>query len=257
MQPDQETAPLRLPQIRSVSLTEPFSWLASGWRDFCRLPVSSLLYGGVLAIISAMIFQALWRTGSAELFFILLAGFLLIGPMLGMGLYEAARRLEAGERVTLADMVWVRRALRREFILLGLLLVFLYLLWTRMAHIIYALSTSRILRTPEQFIDFALNQPEGQVMTLLVLATGGIIAFCNFALAVIAAPMLLDRRYHVFIALATSVKAVNRNFFAMFAWACLISVLTLAGIALAFTGLAVIFPVIGFASWHAYRGLTG
>lgn len=248
--------PLRMPEIRTIGLAEPFAWLRAGWRDFLAIPASALLYGAGLSAISALIFWALWRTGSAELFFVLLGGFLLIGPLLAMGLYEAARRLETGARVTFLDMIWVRPAIRREFILLGLLLVFLYLLWTRMAHVIYAVSTSRILRTPEQFLDFALTTTEGQLMVLVTLLTGAGVAFVNFSLAVIAAPMLLDTRYHVFLALAASVKAVNRNFFPMLLWAVIITLLTLIGIAAAFAGLAVVFPVIGFASWHAYRGLT-
>lgn len=248
--------PLKMPEIRTIGLTAPFDWLRAGWNDFRRIPASALLYGAGLSAISALIFWALWRTGSAELFFVLLGGFLLIGPMLAIGLYEAARRLETGAPVSIGDMVWVRTAVRREFILLGLLLVFLYLLWTRMAHVIYAVSTSRIIRTPEQFLDFALTTTEGQLMLVMALLTGGFVAFVNFALAVIAAPMLLDSRYHVFLALAASVKAVNRNFFPMLLWAVIITLLTLAGIAAAFIGLAVVFPVIGFASWHAYRGLT-
>lgn len=249
-------APLKMPEIRTIGLSAPFAWLKAGWRDFLRIPVSAMLYGAGLSAISALIFWALWRTGSAEIFFILLGGFLLIGPMLAMGLYEAARRLETGTPVSFLDMVWIRTAMRREFILLGLLLVFLYLLWTRMAHVIYAISTNRIMKTPEQFLDFALTTTEGQLMLIMTLLTGAGVAFVNFTLAVIAAPMLLDSRYHVFLALAASVKAVNRNFFPMLLWAVVITLLTLAGIALAFAGLAIVFPVIGFASWHAYRGLT-
>ena len=140
--------------------------------------------------------------------------------------------------------------------MLGLLMVFLYFLWTRIAQVIYALSTWRILKGRAEFLHFVLAEPSGQMMILMGLVTGGVVAFCNYSLAVVAAPMLLDRRYDVFMALATSVRAVNRNFFPMLFWAFLIVFLTLIGIAMAFIGLAVVFPVVGMASWHAYRALV-
>lgn len=39
-------------------------------------------------------------------------------------------------------------------------------------------------------------------------------------------------------------------------WAFLIVALSLEGISLAFVGLAIAFPVIGMASWHAFRALV-
>lgn len=176
--------------------------------------------------------------------------------MLGMGLYAASRSLAAGRKPRLAEVFWVRDAAHIEQLILGLLLVFLYFLWTRMAQVIYALSTWRILRDRSDFLNFVLLDPAGQVMILIGLATGGAVAFCNYAPAAVAAPMLLDRRYTVFMALATSVRAVNRNFFPMLLWAVLIVALTLIGILFAFIGLAIVFPIIGMASWHACKALV-
>ncbi|MDP3460564.1 MAG: DUF2189 domain-containing protein [Hyphomonas sp.] len=248
--------PQRLPDINTVSMRAPFEWLAAGWRDFLAAPVIATLYGLILAGISAGIFWALYSTGSASWFFVLLGGFLLVGPMLGMGLYEISRSLEAGRKLRLIDIILVKDAARKELLLLGFLLVFLYFLWTRIAQVIYALSTWRILRDRSEFLNFAVFDPNGQAMILTGLVTGGFVAFCNYSLAAVAAPMLLDRRFNVFMALATSVRSVNRNFFPMLLWAFLIVALTLVGISLAFVGLAIVFPVIGMASWHAYRALV-
>lgn len=248
--------PLRLPPVNTIALNAPFVWLAAGWRDFCAVPVSAFLYGLVLAAISAGIFWALFTTGSASWFFVLLGGFLLVGPVLGMGLYAASRALAEARRPSLFSMLWVRDAARRDPLLLGFLLVFLYFLWTRIAQVIYALSTSRIYKTRSGFLEFVLFDPSGQIMILTGLATGGFVAFVNYSLASVAAPMLLDRRYDVFMAMACSVRAVNRNFYPMLLWAFLIVALTVIGISFAFIGLAVVFPVIGMASWHAYRALV-
>lgn len=246
----------RLPDIETVSMAAPLGWLAAGWRDFRAAPLICGAYGAILAGISAGLFYFLYRTGSVSWFFVLLGGFLIIGPMLGMGLYEAARLRAAGQKPTFLGMIWVRTAMRRDQLLLGLLMVFLYFLWTRIAQVIYALSTPRIFREPEDFLTFALTDPNGQSMVLAGFITGGIVAFCNYSLAVIAAPMLLDRRYDVFMALATSVRSVNRNFFPMLLWAVIITALTALGVMTAFLGLIIIFPVIGLASWHAYTGLV-
>lgn len=246
----------RLPDINTIGLQAPLDWLAAGWRDFLAAPVISLLYGSVLAAISAGIFWVLYATGSASWFYVLLGGFLIIGPMLGMGLYAIARALAEGRKPRLLEVIWVQDAARKDQLLLGLLLVFLYFLWTRIAQVIYALSTWRILKGRSEFLHFVLVDPNGQMMILMGLLTGGVVAFCNYALAAVAAPMLLDRRYDVFMALATSVRCVNRNFFPMLFWAVLIVLLTLFGILAAFAGLAIVFPVIGMASWHAYRALV-
>jgi len=246
----------RLPDINNIALMAPLSWLAAGWRDFSRAPLSCVLYGVILASISGGIFLALYRTNSASWFFVLLGGFLIVGPMLGMGLYEAARQISQGLKPSFMGMLWVRTAMRRDQLLLGFLLVFLYFLWTRIAQVIYALATPRLFREPAEFLDFMMYDPNGQAMALAGLLTGGFVAFCNYSLTVIAAPMLLDRRFDVFMALATSVRAVNRNFFPMLFWAILITGLTVVGIATAFIGLIIVFPVIGLASWHAYTALV-
>ena len=100
-------APQRLPGINTIGMGAPVEWLAAGWRDFLAAPGISLLYGSVLAAISAGIFWVLYSTGSASWFYVLLGGFLIVGPMLGMGLYAMARSLALGEKPKLLDVIWV------------------------------------------------------------------------------------------------------------------------------------------------------
>jgi len=54
----------------------------------------------------------------------------------------------------------------------------------------------------------------------------------------------------------TSLKAVGANVPAMIVWGTIIVALTAAGFALFFVGLVVTVPVIGHATWHAYRALV-
>ena len=78
----------------------------------------------------------------------------------------------------------------------------------------------------------------------------GGLAFCVSAFAL---PMILHQDADGATAILTSINAVLRNKRVLALWALLIFVLTAAGIATALIGLAFTTPVIGYATWHAYR----
>lgn len=245
-----------LPGIRTITLLAPFSWLAEGWRDLMRAPGPLLLYGLGVAAVSFALCYAVYITNGTFWVMILTAGFVLIAPILAMGPYEAGRRLERGERPRLSQILFVRAAFRQDIAYLSLLLLLLYFLWSRVAQIVYGLSTYQIHRDVDSLVAFALGTSEGRVMLLTGTLTGGVLAFVAFALVVVSAPMLLNARASVFAAVATSVRAVNANFFPLLLWAVIITTLLLASAATGFLALVVVFPWLGLASWHAYRSLT-
>ncbi len=246
----------RLPDVASVGFTAPLSWLAGGWADFRKAPVPCLIYGLGLALISFAIVGGVLFSGHANWVMILTGGFFFIAPMLAMGLYEAGRQLEFGLKPRLSQMLLVKTASAGNLAVLGLALFLVYLLWTRAASVVYGLSTFRAHETVEAFVAFAFTDPEGLNMTLWGTLIGGAIAFVAFCFVVVSAPMLLDRKSDIFIATATSFRAVFRNFGPLLFWAVLIVALTLLGIATACIGLIVIFPVLGLASWRAYRDMV-
>ena len=246
----------RLPDVASVGFTAPLSWLSGGWADFRKAPLPCLIYGLGLALISAAIVGGVLFSGHANWVMILTGGFFFIAPMLAMGLYEAGRQLEFGVKPRLSQMLLVKTASAGNLAVLGLALFLVYLLWTRAASVVYGLSTFRAHETVEAFVAFAFTDPEGLNMTLWGTLIGGAIAFVAFCFVVVSAPMLLDRKSDIFIATATSFRAVFRNFGPLLFWAVLIVALTLLGIATACIGLIVIFPVLGLASWRAYRDMV-
>lgn len=254
--PETEPVPFRLPDVARVSMRAPLAWLAGGWSDFRKAPGPCLVYGIGLAAISASIIGSIFLSGHADWVMVLTGGFFLVAPMLAMGLYEAGRSLENGQKPSLSQMLFVKTASARNLAVLGLALFLVYLLWTRAASVIYGLSTYRNHETVEAFLRFAFTEPEGLQMTFWGTVIGGAIAFVAFCFACVAAPMLLDRNTDVFVATATSFRAVFANFGPMILWASLIVLLTLVGIATACIGLIAIFPVIGLASWRAYRDLV-
>lgn len=251
-----EPKSLNLPDIAIISAKTPFSWLLGGFRDFRSAIGPCLAYGMIMALISAAISYAIVFSGHSDWIMVLIGGFFLIGPMLAMGLYEAGRQIEAGRQPRFTQMAFVKSAFRQDLAYLGLGLLLLYFFWGRMAQLIYALSTYRKHDDVLQFINFMLTTNEGHNMAIAGTIAGGIIAFIAYTLVVISAPMLLDRKTDVFVASITSFRAVTKNPLPMLVWAILITFLIAIGILSGFIGLAVIFPVLGLASWRAYRELV-
>lgn len=246
-----------LPSVRAVGMDAPFRWLAGGWSDLWRAPLPHLIYGAALAAISLWLSYALITSNAAFWALSLSCGFVFLAPMLAMGLYESGRALEHGETPTLAQMLFVRGALRQDVAYLGLALTLIYLLWGRIAQIVYGLSTYRLHRTVDEFVDFALNTAGGHSMLISGAIVGGIVAFFTYCLVVVSAPMLLDRRVNVFAATFTSLRAVSRNFAPLLLWAFIIAAFVLAGAATWFVAFVVVFPWLGLASWRAYRDMVG
>ncbi len=245
-----------LPHVATISMSAPLNWLRGAWQDYLKAPVPFMIYGIVLAGVSAMIAWALVFSGAFAWVFVLAGGFFLIAPILAMGLYEGGRMLEQGQSPGITDIVLVREAVRLDLAYLGLALFLIYLFWTRIAQIVYALSTPFMHKTPSDFLHFMVSTPDGITMALSGTVIGGLIAFLAFSLVVISAPMLLSVKTDVFIATITSVRCVTKNFLPMFVWGVLIVLLTGFGIATAFFGLILVYPLIGLASWRAYRELV-
>ena len=246
----------KLPEIREIRITEPFFWLVSGWRDLMLIPAAALFYGVALAGVSAIMALTLLFSGAASWIMVLAGGFFFLAPMMAMGLYEAGRQLELGQTPKLTEMLFVKTASTRNLAYLGLALLVMYFFWSRMAQLVYALSTFRLHKSVQEFLTFMFTTPEGHAMAMTGTVVGGLIAFIAYCLVVISAPMLLDRESDAFIATVTSVRAVAKNPGAMIIWAVLIAVLTAIGLATAFIGLIIVFPWIGLATWRAYRSLV-
>jgi uncharacterized membrane protein len=92
-------------------------------------------------------------------------------------------------------------------------------------------------------------------MSAIGTAVGGVIAFAIFLLTVVSIPMLMNERTDAFTAIATGVNAFRSSPGVMVLWAWLIGIIFLGGVASMFVGLAIAFPLLGHATWHAYRDI--
>jgi uncharacterized membrane protein len=243
--------------VNAIGIGAAFRWLRLGLRDLMAAPLPCLGYGAVVALVSFCIWRSLLETDLAFWALSLSCGFVFIAPMLAMGLYEAGSALEKGERPHLMRMLFVRAALRSDVFYLGLALLLIYLLWGRVAQIVYGLSTYRLHTSVRELLTFAIETSEGHAMLISGAIVGGVMAFFTFAVTVISAPMLLDQNANVFEAMFTSLRSVARNFAPLLLWAALITVLLLACALTSWLALAVVFPWLGLASWRAYRDIVG
>jgi uncharacterized membrane protein len=239
--------------IRAVPLSAPLSWLAQGWADLRRAPLASLFYGVVFALMGWLIhlvFQHMVEMVSA-----LTAGFLLLGPFLATGLYDISRSLERGRAPRLAESLTAWRSNLGAFSLYALILTIITLVWARASLVTFALFFSTGMPTLQGFIGQIVSI-EHLDFLLAYFAVGALFAAIVFAVSVVSVPMMLDRGTDTVVAALTSVRALFANFGPLTFWALLIVVIVGLGFATLFIGLVVAVPLIGHATWHAYRELV-
>ncbi len=248
----------KAPAIQRVAFDAPWAWLAAGWRDLWSAPLISLAYGAVFAVAAYLFVFQLSSINALPLMLPLAGGFMLVGPVLAVGLYEISRRGERHESTSFQNIVAALKESAGQLAFFGVLLLLLYFFWMRVASLLFMLFFgSGDIPPIENFVPTLLFTPHGLGLLVVGTAVGAVFATVAYAISVIAVPMLVDRKVDVITAVSASVEAVNKNRPAMMLWAVLIVGLIAMGFAALFAGLAIAFPLIGHATWHAYRELTG
>ena len=242
---------------RHLPASVGMQWLRAGWRDLATQPGQSLAYGFGVFLISAALVALLAFFGLDYILFPALAGFMIVAPVLAIGLYEKSRALEAGGTTTLARMVLARPRAGAQVYFTGLLLCLLMLLWMRAAVLIYALFFG-VAPFPglDRIVGLLLTDPVGWTMLVVGTAVGGLFAAFAFAISVLSIPMLLDRRIDALTAMGTSMALVWNNLVPMVGWGAIILVFFLLSVVTGLVGLIVIFPLLGHGTWHAYRAVA-
>ncbi len=243
--------------VEQVPFDAPWSWLASGWRDMWAVPRVSLAYGVLFALLSLALTLGLTVAGLQSLVLALAGGFLLIGPIAAVGLYEASRRLEAGRSVELGAVVRAGLDAPGQLGFFGAILAFAFFVWLQLALLLFMLFLgSSGLPPPSEFVPTLLFTLRGLGLLVTGTAVGCVLAFAVFSISVISVPLLMTRRADAVTAIASSLAAVLLNPKPMALWAALIAGFVVLGIATLYVGLIFAFPLIGHATWHAYRDLV-
>lgn len=243
-------------QVRAVPVDRPWQWLAAGWRDMLAAPHVSIACGLVVFAASVAVTAALWWADAAWLVLPMLAGFMLVGPMVALGLYEASRQIGEGRRPGVSVLATAWRRNPEQVAVVGLILMLLLLAWVRVATLLYALFFSQMSPTLNRVLETLLFSPSSIPFLVTGSAIGLAFAVVVFSVAAVSIPLLMDRPVGVVAAVTTSIRTVRTNARAMALWAALIVVFTAVGIATFYVGLIVVLPLIGHATWHAYKDMV-
>ncbi len=229
------------------------SWLAAGWRDLVARPALSLAYGAGVFVVSLIVIAAMFQAGWDHILFPALSGFMIIGPLVAIGLYEKSRRLKQGNSVRLKDMIFVHPPSGGQIFFIGVILTLLIVFWLRAAVLIYALFFG-LLPFPgmDEIVVTVFATPTGWAMLLVGTVIGGLFAAFAFSISVFAVPMLLDRNVDALTAMGMSMALVWRNLGAMIAWGAIVLALFAVSVLTGLVGLVIVFPLLGHATWHAY-----
>ena len=241
-----------LPPVRHIEVGRPLRWLALGWQDMRAAPLASLAHGIVAALGGLII---LWLGSRAWLLLPgALSGFLLVGPILATGLYELSRRRAAGETPAIKHVVSAWRRGTRPLVGLGLLLFACGSAWVAVSAVLFKVFVDQPIASLRDFLHYALAQ-QGATLFWLWMLAGGLGAALVFALTAVSVPLLLDRRIGLRAALMASARAVGDNPGPMVLWAALIMLATVFSMLTLMAGLVISVPLLGHATWHAYRDL--
>jgi uncharacterized membrane protein len=235
-------------EIHQLSSDAPYRWLKQGWTDMRANMGPSLTLGLLFVLAGYLITYASWNTPLLTITFV--TGFLLIAPALALGFYELSRRHEQGQAGSFQALTYSWKHYGWNVLLFGLLLGVVMVAWGRLSGLLVAVTLPSIGPFSNLLSWQSLAAPE---FIALYFAMGLILAAVVFSISVVSIPMLMDRKVDILTAAFTSMRAVRQNPGVMLQWALLIAVMTFAAMAAGFLGLLITMPLIGHASWHAYR----
>lgn len=247
--PDQ---PVRWPRINQVSMLAPFGWLKAGLRDLLKAQFASLFYGVCFALMGWTI--AFFNGASYVMTLAATSAFMLLGPLLAIGLYNLSNQLENRETPSLRASLTVWRGNMNNLALFALVSGVVALIWARASAVIFAVFYNAGLPSMGDFAN-AILAFENIEFLFVYFGIGFIFAAFIFSISVVAVPLMYDRNSDAITAMLTSLMVVSKNPGAMIVWAGILVALISFGFLAGFLGLIYTAPIAGHATWHAYRAL--
>jgi uncharacterized membrane protein len=236
-------------QLRPLPWRAPLRWLRMGWRDFTRAPFIGLFYGAAFMVMGWALLKIFEHAPAYTL--ALSAGFLLMGPFMCLGLYRTSQRLEQGEKPDFGDSLLAWDTRTGQLAIFGFVLLVLEMLWGRATLVVFAVSFDGMPDFKGSLL--ALLEPENLHFSVAWAAVGAVFAGLIYSISVISMPMILHRQTDAITAGLTSLRLVLTQPGVMLCWGALITLLVVLALLPWLAGLLVVGPVLGHASWHAYR----
>lgn len=236
-------------RLNRLAVADIPRWLARGWQDFRRAPTIGVFYGTCFVGMGWALLKVFEHAPAYVL--ALAAGFLLMGPFVCMGLYRVSQQLERGETPGIGASLTAWLARPATLAIFGFTLLVIEMLWGRVALVIFAVSFDGMPDFRGSILK--LLDPQNIGFIVAYLGAGAIFAGLIYAISVVSIPMILDRPVDAITAGLTSMRLVLTQTPVLLAWGATITLLVVLAMLPGFLGLLIVGPVLGHASWHAYR----
>jgi uncharacterized membrane protein len=242
-------------EIRRVSAMRAVVWLQRGWDDFRHIKAASLGHGALITALGAILLML----GSSHPYLVAAAisGYLLVGPIMTTGLCELSRRRAGGEKIGFDESLHGMTRNPEGLAYFGVVLAIIAAAWFVLSGVVL----QSVLHTSAPSLGDALwgsvSDAVSRPQVLAYIGSGAVLAAVVFTLSVVSVPLIIDRHASALDAMWISVKVTFWNLPAMLVWAAFIVVLTAIGFAPFLFGMIIVAPILGHATWHAYRDLIG
>ena len=242
------------PKIREVPAVAPFTWLKKGWGDIKACPSGSLFYGSCFVVGGYLMVFAL--KDAPEYIAAVMTGFLIMGPFLALGLYELSAQHERGEKCNLlSSMVACQKNIVQMASFTAILLL-LYLSWVWLSVFLFALFYEGEIPTLNEFLRHIVMTDQFDFL-FIYFGLGAVFALIIFAITLITIPLIKAEQMDAISAAVASTQALYNNPYAMIVWSGIIALISIFGMLTLLLGTLVAGPLLGHATWHAFRDITG
>lgn len=247
------------PVVRSIGFADLRVALQKGLDDFRTMPTHVPFLILIYPVIGVLLAGARFDEDMLPLLFPVIAGLALVGPLSAIWLFELSRRREMGLDVSWRHAFDIVRSPSFPAIaaVCGLLLA-IFALWLVTAQALFHASLGfRRIDSAAEFLRLVFYTPEGASLVIRGNVAGFLFAALAATISVVSLPLLLDRDVGFPAAIATSFRVVIRNPVVMAVWGLVVAFALLVGALPFFLGLAIVFPILGHATWHLYRRAIG
>ncbi len=189
--------------INRVSAWAPFTWMRKGFADLFIAQFNSLFYGVAFALIGWTI--AFFYGASYGLTLTASSAFMLIAPVLALGLYALSHQIEQGETPRLRTTLTVWRGNMANIALYALVTGVVGLIWARAAVVIFAVFYNTGLPSAGEFVT-AIMRLDNIEFVVAYFGVGALFATFVFAISVVAIPLMYDRKTDAITAMLLSLR---------------------------------------------------